>query len=175
MNRHLNVLVVEDEPTCRRLIEDVLHRVQDGYTLLKAGTLEEALALLACSKIDAILLDLMLPDADGVEAVERLQHDYPKLPVVVFSGADIDMEKQVIEAGAQDFIRKGDAVDRLNGSIRHAVIRHSVRPDWKPLNQAIDKMDSRVREFRDVREEIVKTQETMEKEIGDKLDSKQGI
>lgn len=175
MNRHINVLVIEDEPSCRRLIEEILYRVTDGYTVLKAGSLEEGMALLACSKIDAILLDLHLPDADGIEAVERLQYEYPKIPAVVFSGADLDMEKQAIEAGAQDFVRKGDAADRLNWSLRHAVIRHQVRPDWKPLNLSIDKMDSQVQKIKETRQEVVKEQERMEKEIGDKLDSKQGF
>ena len=98
----LNVLHVEDVPEVRSVIADGL---KGRANLVGVGTLLEAKETLKSIRFDIILLDLVLPDADGVDAVKKLA-EYG-LPIVVLSGlTDENILAAALEVGAEDYITK---------------------------------------------------------------------
>jgi CheY-like chemotaxis protein len=107
----ITILLVEDDPTDARLLLQLLgHADVCAYSVETVATAAEAEAALATSSPDVVLLDLSLPDCDGLTSVDRLLAAAPDTPVVVLTGRDdYALGLQSIEAGAQDFLVKGEA------------------------------------------------------------------
>jgi CheY-like chemotaxis protein len=119
--RRATVLLVEDNDSDAAIIR----RLLDPRPLHAVTRLSEALARLQRPGIDAVLLDLHLPDSHGLEGVRSLVRSYPDLPIVVLTGFDDESVGQcAVQEGAQDYLVKGQ-VDRrlLDRSIRFAVER----------------------------------------------------
>jgi two-component system KDP operon response regulator KdpE len=127
------ILVVDDEPAIRRLLRSTLG-VQD-YSVLEAAGVREALEVLAREKVDLVILDLGLPDGDGLEVVRRLRPG-STLPIIVLSSRDDERGKvQALDAGADDYVTKPFGVEELVARIR-AALRHRVQAQGgKPLFQ----------------------------------------
>lgn len=122
--RHL--LLVEDNPGDAKLIEALLYgRDWDDQTTRVADTLGMALTTLADSQVDAVLLDLRLPDGDGVECVHAVRRVVPDVPVVVLTGIDDEnLALSCIEAGAQDYVCKAEMnTQGLHRALAYAVAR----------------------------------------------------
>lgn len=125
------VLVVEDNPLHVRLVNTML---DEAWPLADAPRvarrLDEALVLLAAEIPDCVLLDLALPDADGLEAVRRVVAAAPGTPVVVLSSHDdAELALRALVEGADDYLVKGDVdVAGLARSIRHAMVRRRRLP-----------------------------------------------
>jgi diguanylate cyclase (GGDEF)-like protein len=122
----VRVLLVEDNDGDARLVELMLQGTFGGdIQLSRARTLAEALVLMAEAIPECVVLDLGLPDAQGLEAVRRIKAQAPLMAVVVLTGAaDGDLGTQAVAAGAQDYLVKGNTVDEtLTRSIRYAVVR----------------------------------------------------
>ncbi|MBL6749163.1 MAG: response regulator transcription factor [Nevskia sp.] len=118
------ILVVDDEPAIRRLLRNTLG-VHD-YTVLEAATVAEALDLLARERVDLLILDLGLPDGDGLEVIRTLRSG-SQLPVIVLSSrADERGKVQALDAGADDYVTKPFGVEELVARIRTA-FRHRVQ------------------------------------------------
>lgn len=125
-DRPLAVLYVEDTRQERRLIASIVGHLDIDIDLQTVATLREALAHCAERSFDAVLLDLSLPDASGIAALERLRREQPRLPVVVFTeGDERALALQVLAAGAQDYLVKS-SVDggMLLRSIRYSIERN---------------------------------------------------
>lgn len=122
----LAVLLIEDNPGDARLIELMLSEVGEAaIRLAGADRLAAGVEHLARSPVDAVLLDLSLPDSQGIATFERLHRAAPDTPVVVLSGlSDETMAMQAVAAGAQDYLVKGhvDGVTLLR-AVRYAVER----------------------------------------------------
>lgn len=122
-----NILVVEDESDIRELIRYNLAR--EGYGVLEAESGERALMVARESNPDLILLDLMLPELDGLEVCRRLRRDYPQLqtPIVMVTakGEEADIVAG-LEVGADDYITKPFSPRVLTARIR-AVLRRGSR------------------------------------------------
>jgi len=121
------VLLVEDNPGDARLICEALRDARPGVCIEIAhvGLLTEALARLAAGPCDAVLLDLSLPDAHDLSALEELHERYPELPIVILTGLD-DEERcaEALQRGAQDYLVKGSVDgDAIVRSIRYAIAR----------------------------------------------------
>jgi signal transduction histidine kinase len=117
--------MVEDNPGDARLVAHYLRR-NDWYDthLEHCDTLQAAIELLDASDYDALLIDLGLPDSDGVSTLERLREVAKGAPIVVLTGrVDDDLGPRAISAGAEDFVPKGSGPDVLIRSIRLAVTR----------------------------------------------------
>jgi two-component system response regulator MtrA len=117
------ILLIEDDPLVRRGLELALAR--HGYDLRTAGTGEEGLRSLAGSAPDVVLLDLMLPDLDGLEVCRRIRTS-SDVPVIMLTarGDDVDVVGG-LEAGADDYVVKPARPPVLDARIR-AVLRRSV-------------------------------------------------
>lgn len=128
------VLILEDNPADARLMQELLSESQDPvFSLVKAGTLREALELLAREEFDLILTDLNLPDETGLRTFYRVQSAAPATPILVMTGMnDLDAGARAVTSGAQDYLVKGPAESgRLLQSVRYALQRHRVLQDLK--------------------------------------------
>jgi len=127
------ILVVDDEPAIRRLLRSTLG-VQD-YSVVEAATVAEALEVLGRERVDLIILDLGLPDGDGLEVIRKLRPD-SALPIIVLSSRDDERGKvEALDAGADDYVTKPFGVEELVARIR-AALRHRVQAQGgKPVFQ----------------------------------------
>jgi two-component system KDP operon response regulator KdpE len=119
----VTVLVVEDEPQMRKFLRATLEAHE--YKMVGAETGQQALSEITLRLPDLILLDLGLPDVDGVEIVERLR-EWSDVPVLVVSARDREKEKvRALDAGADDYLTKpfgaGELLARIRVALRHAV------------------------------------------------------
>jgi two-component system KDP operon response regulator KdpE len=115
------ILVVDDEPAIRRLLAGILRRA--SYDMLECDTAREAIRLAVARKPAAVLLDLGLPDMDGLEALDRLRRE-TGLPVLIVSARDATAEKvAALDLGAEDYVTKPFDGDELLARLRAAIRR----------------------------------------------------
>ncbi len=118
------VLVVDDEPQIRRALRLVLRA--NGYDVAEVGTGEAALDALVIQPFDLMILDLMLPDVDGVEVCRRLR-EWSRLPVVVLSAhGEEEVKVRALDEGADDYVTKPFSAPELLARMRSAMRRASV-------------------------------------------------
>jgi diguanylate cyclase (GGDEF)-like protein len=124
------VLLIEDDPAYARLIEMLLVEESEGrYAVDRAGRLDEGLELLRAGDVDAVLLDLTLPDSKGLDTFVRANDVAPSVPIVVLTGFDDEqLALDAVKRGAQDYLVKGNAEnDSLGRSLRYAMERHRMQ------------------------------------------------
>jgi two-component system, OmpR family, KDP operon response regulator KdpE len=120
----LSVLVIDDEPQVRRFLRSSLG--PNDYRLLEAASGEEGLALASAAHPEVILLDLGLPDLDGIEVTRRLR-EWATTPIIILSARGQDKDKvAALDAGADDYLTKPFSLPELLARIRVAV-RHAQR------------------------------------------------
>lgn len=123
------VLVIEDEPEIRRFLRTSLPR--QGYRLYEAATGQEGLAQAAARNPDIILLDIGLPDLDGLEIIKQVRQ-WTATPIIVLTARDQERVKiQALDLGADDYVTKPFGVGELLARIRVA-LRHMFRPAEEP-------------------------------------------
>ena len=117
------VLLIEDNPGDAELIAISLEGA-GGYQLEVCGRLSEAVERIARNGLDLILLDLGLPDSEGLDTFLRVNARAPHLPIVVLTGSEDDtLALQAVREGAQDYLVKGVASPLLLRSLRYALER----------------------------------------------------
>jgi two-component system KDP operon response regulator KdpE len=125
MSRPITVLLVEDEPAIRRLLHAGIARA--GYHVVEAGTGREALSALHIDKPDIALLDLGLPDRDGLELIGLMKS--AGTAVVVVSARDATEQKvTALDLGADDYVTKPFDTEEVLARIRTA-LRHKLSTD----------------------------------------------
>jgi two-component system KDP operon response regulator KdpE len=116
------VLLVEDEKEIRRFVRQALEA--DGCAVREAGTMEQGLNEAIRHKPSLIILDLGLPDGDGVEFVRRLR-SWSNIPVLVLSARSAEQSKiAVLDAGADDYLTKPFSVGELRARVRASIRRN---------------------------------------------------
>jgi two-component system, OmpR family, KDP operon response regulator KdpE len=120
MNDAPRILVCDDEPQILRALRVILRDA--GFQVVTAATAEEALDAAAVRPPDAAIVDLVLPDRDGVE-VTRSIREWSEMPILVLSAVGEESEKvRALDAGADDYVTKpfapGELVARLNAVLR---------------------------------------------------------
>lgn len=136
----ISVLVVEDEPPIRRLLRNTLG-VQN-YRVIEAADGREGLARLAADRPDIIILDLGLPDMDGLEFIRAVRRSSP-VPVVVLSSRDDEKGKvAALDLGADDYVTKPfgaeELVARIRAALRHRLQAEGVRPAFQSGDLMVD-------------------------------------
>ena len=120
MNAH-KVVIVDDEAAIRRLLRSALER--DGYEVVEAANAREALSSLAIDRPDAVLLDLGLPDREGMELVQLVKKAGSAL--IIVSAREATNEKiAALDLGADDYVPKPFDTDELLARLRRALRQH---------------------------------------------------
>jgi two-component system, OmpR family, KDP operon response regulator KdpE len=110
------VLVVDDDQAIRRLLRVTLRA--HGYSVIEAGGARAALAAAEAVRPDVVILDLGLPDGDGVEVTRHLRHR-DQMPILILSVKDQEDDKiAALEAGADDYLTKPFGVGELHARLR---------------------------------------------------------
>ncbi|MGN6652299.1 PAS domain-containing protein [Trinickia sp.] len=123
----IEVLLVEDSPTDALIIGEALIDISEfSHTLTHAESLAEALARAEGARFDVVLLDLGLPDGNGIDTFRRFRQVAPDTPVLVLTGlADISVGVVAIQEGAQDYVLKREIeAPLISRAIRYAIERN---------------------------------------------------
>jgi two-component system, OmpR family, KDP operon response regulator KdpE len=136
----LKILVVDDEPPIRKLLRMGL--TSQGYEVLEAPNGKLALELLA-KKPALVILDLGLPDIDGLELLRRIRHRQADLPIVVLSSRGDEAGKvAALDLGADDYVTKPFGMDelfaRMRAAMRHQLQVHGERPVFHVGDLSVD-------------------------------------
>ncbi len=130
----LRILVVDDERSIRRFLKASLG---SQFVIFEATTGEEALAAVAADRPDVILLDLGLPDMDGIEVTRRLR-EWTQIPIIVVSVREQEQDKiAALDAGADDYLTKPFGVGELMARLRSA-LRRSAQAETDPVFKTRD-------------------------------------
>jgi two-component system, OmpR family, KDP operon response regulator KdpE len=122
----LRILVVDDEPAIRRLLKVGL--MPDGYTVTEVDNGIGALEVVRRNQTDLIVLDLGLPDLDGLQIIKRIRYAQSGVPIIVLSSRmDESAKVNALDLGADDYVTKPFGIDELLARIR-VLERHRVRP-----------------------------------------------
>ena len=131
------VLIVDDDPAQRRILQEVINRF--GYETRLATGGQDALEILSKagkSKISLVLLDLVMPDVDGMAVLERMQSDCSALPIIVQTAhGSVDAAISAMRAGATDFVIKPVSPERLEISIRNALKINALEGEIKRISR----------------------------------------
>ena len=120
----IKVLVVEDEEKIARFIE--LELIHEGYKVIKVNNGREGLEIAEKGEVDLVLIDVMLPELNGLEVLRRLRKT-SDIPVIMLTARDAVMDKvSGLDAGADDYITKPFAIEELLARIRTALKKRIV-------------------------------------------------
>jgi len=135
--RRMSVLILEDTPTDAQLVERELRRAFPGAEVRTAASRDAFTALLSSWQPDIILSDYLLPDIDGMAALEIARHLAPDVPVIIVTGS-INEETAVdcIKAGAADYVIK-EHLARLNPAVRGALERRRMREERERIRREL--------------------------------------
>ena len=136
------VVLIEDEPQIRRFLRATLG--SQGYRLHEATTGEDGLIEAATRQPDVVILDLGLPDLDGLQVIRRLR-EWSKVPIIVLSARGQEGDKvAALDAGADDYVSKpfavGELLARLRVALRHAAAGDSGEPTFTVAGLHVDQV-----------------------------------
>ena len=122
-----NVLIIEDEKEIRRFLRTALEA--DGLRVYDAETLQRGLIDAATRKPDLVILDLGLPDGDGISFIHEFRQ-WSQAPIIVLSARSEEIDKiTALDAGADDYLSKPFGIGELQARLRVALRRQSTRPE----------------------------------------------
>jgi two-component system response regulator AtoC len=134
------ILVVDDEPSMRRILEIMLQKI--GHQVLSAGNGIEALTLFKRETVDLVMTDLRMPEMDGLELLQHIQQIDPEIPVIVITAhGTIDTAVTAMKHGASDYIQRPFDLDVLELAVtralntediarQNAFLRHEIERGW---------------------------------------------
>jgi signal transduction histidine kinase len=154
----VKVLLIEDNPADARLIQESLAVVAHcPFELEIAETLAMGLKRLSAGGIDAMLLDLALPDSAGFDTFMRAKPQSPGVAIVVLTGQDDPtLARKLVQEGAQDFLPKADVSgNNLTRAILHAIERERLEQRYRKLNAELEtRISERTAELEAANEEL---------------------
>lgn len=131
------ILIVDDEAGIRQTLRDILE--DEGHSVTAAADAVSGQALMASDEFDLVLLDIWLPDRDGLEILEELRQGEFQTPVIVISGhGNIDTAVKAMRVGAHDFLEKPLALNRVVVSVENALERNRLERQVRELSNRLD-------------------------------------
>ncbi len=133
------ILAVDDEQTIRESLKEILEYEKHVVDLASNG--EEGIQMFQNDKYDAVLLDIKMPQMDGIEVLDKLISTSPDIPVIMISGhGTIDTAVESIKKGAFDFIEKPLDLNRLLVTLRNAMDKKNLIKETKNLKKKVSKV-----------------------------------
>jgi two-component system nitrogen regulation response regulator NtrX len=134
------VLIVDDEAGIRTTLAGILE--DEGYRTGGAETAAEGLERIQREAFDLVLLDVWLPDGDGLELLEELRQASPELPVIMISGhANVDAAVKAIRLGAYDFLEKPLSLSRVVLTVANALERQRLSRELRQLEGRLERSE----------------------------------
>ena len=131
----INVLIIEDEHAIRRFLRTALEA--DGMRVFEAETLQRGLIEAATRKPDLAILDLGLPDGDGIDFIRDLRQ-WSQMPIIVLSARSEEHDKiAALDAGADDYLSKPFGIGELQARLRVALRRHGAAQADEPVVRCV--------------------------------------
>src|ERR1700692_2552035 len=131
-----SVLIIDDEAAIRESLETLLEL--EGYAVQSAATGEEGLARIGERSFDLVLLDLALPDRDGMDLLAEIHVQDPGLSIMMVTAyGTVDNAVKAMQAGASNFIQKPWDNEKLLADVRAAVARHRAEEENVQLKRAL--------------------------------------
>ncbi len=149
-NVPIHVLLVEDNPADVYLLQKFLVKIEKGeFELVRVEQLNEAIACLHERHFDVILLDLSLPDSQGLETVKQIRAHTHDSPIVVLTGLDDeDIAVDALREGAQDYLVKGDIRPHsLGRAIHYAIQRQQILDRLQQVNEELSRSNQDLEQF----------------------------
>jgi two-component system, OmpR family, KDP operon response regulator KdpE len=151
----VRILLVDDEPAILRFLRVGLG--SQGYLVIEAENAESALDVIRQRRADLLVLDLGLPDMDGLEVIRRIRDGGSMLPIIVLSSRNDEAAKvQALDLGADDYITKPFGVDELLARVRAAQRHRLQQQGEKPIFRTGDLSVDLVRRIVIVRDKELK-------------------
>ncbi len=123
-----NLLIVDDERAIRVALRTVLGNC--GFSIVEAARGEKALALIHAAQFDAVLLDINLPDMNGIQLCRMIRESSPRLPIIMLTVKDgEDSKVDALESGADDYVTKPFHIGELIARVRLAIRRNKIYSD----------------------------------------------
>lgn len=137
----IQVLLIEDHPGDARLVREMLAEAKDiVFSVTYVRLLSEGVTILKQTKVDVVLLDLSLPDSNGLSTFESIQDQFPEIPMVLLTGfEDVSVAIHALNLGAQDYLVKG----QVDGSLLERSLRYAI--ERKRVEEALKKSERRLR------------------------------
>jgi two-component system nitrogen regulation response regulator NtrX len=132
------ILIVDDEESIRKSLKDILG--DEGYEVATAASGREALDVLAEAQPALALLDIAMPDMDGIETLRRFKEARPEMQVVMITGhGTIDAAVQTTKMGAYDFLQKPLSLERVSLAVKHGLEEYRLRQENETLKKSIER------------------------------------
>ncbi len=155
LSGQLRVLVVDDEPTILRFLRPSL--ATQGYIVSEAADGKSALEVVRRKAADVVVLDLGLPDMDGLEVIRQVREAGETLPIIILSSREAeDMKVRALDLGADDYVTKPFGIDELLARVRAAQRHRLQRQGEKAIFRSGDLTVDLVRRIVTVRGQEVK-------------------
>jgi two-component system, cell cycle response regulator len=145
----IQILLIEDNPGDARLVRETLSAPSgESFEVAWVQHLAAGIAYLADHPVDAILLDLTLPDSQGIETFQRVHERAQESPTILLTGLDDEtLALEALRLGAQDYIRKGDACGNLlPRTIRYAMERKRIERELRASEERFHRMADNIQD-----------------------------
>ncbi|HHY28063.1 MAG TPA: sigma-54-dependent Fis family transcriptional regulator [Desulfitobacterium dehalogenans] len=141
MNSHQSILILDDEEDLRSILAQRLGR--RGYEISEAGTAQEGMALLQENIFEAVLLDIRLPDGDGLQLLQDMKKRQPDLQVIMLTGhGTLESAIEAMKAGAYDYLTKPCNLSELEITLQKALEQRKLLVENTGLRQVVHRQNA---------------------------------